>query len=461
MTQLVLASTLYGAATVVAAIEAGQLDGDERRVLVIANTTPIPELTAAVDELPGFDVMRHHFDAVHSYNCAIAPFHPSLWAPRRDDAEVVERHLRALWELGDEALELVVESIQVAPARTLASVFGSSRITVYADGLMTYGPTRTNIGPWIGDRVRRVVHPDLIAGLRPVLLREYSTPSTAFDPDVLRGVLERTIQSIDVRTMPTSEAGDPPVLVLGQFLSALGVLSSDEEHELHRRMIVAAVAASATTVWFKPHPHAPAQMVDDLVRSVAPGTQLGVVPATIPAEAVLALVRPRFVVGCFSTALVTAVRMYGIPGATVGTDLLLEALRPYENSNRIPVTIAGAVLPDLELEQAPPRLVDLSSPTVATALQPLVDTVAYCMQPTLLAGLAEAAASWLIGNVDGPSQRYFKRRRLTSLALPGGAIIPPWIRATHPVRARGARVARKSKRVVRKLRRVIREARMV
>lgn len=460
MTQLVLASTMYGAATVVAALGAGHLgETDGRRVLVVANTTPIPELTPTIDELPGFDVLGSHFDAVHSYNRAIEPFHPSDWQPRTDDAELVERHFRTLWALGDEPVELVLESIQVPPARTLAGVFRSSRITVYADGLMSYGPTRTNIGAWIGDRVQHVVHPDLIAGLRPVLLREFDTPSTAFDPGVLRDVLERTIPAFDVKAMPVPQPGNPPVLVLGQFLSSLGVLTTDEEHELHRRMITAA-GTSATSVWFKAHPSAPSHIIDRLRHSVAyDGIELDVVPAAVPAEAVLALARPCFVVGCFSTALVTAVRMYGIPAATVGTDLLLEALTPYENSNRIPITIVGALLPDLDLEPGPPRLADLSSPSAGRGLQPLVDTVAYCMQPIQLAGLAEPASTWLADHVEGDSRRYFKRRRLASLGLPGATPMSVWLASPATRRVRRSLVT--SRRAAGKLRRVIREVRTV
>lgn len=460
MTQLVLASTLYGVATVAAAIESGKLgDADQRRVLVIANTTPIPEMTPMISEVAGFEVMCAHFDAVHSYNMAIAPFHPSKWRPRGDDAGVIERHFRTLWAIGDEPVELVLESIQVPPARTLAAVFASSRITVYADGLMSYGPTRTNIGPQIGDRVRHVVHPDLIAGLRPVLLSEFCTPSTSFDPAVLRGVLERTVPSIDVQALPPIKPDDAPVLVIGQYLSALRVLDADREQELHRRMILAAAAAGASTVWYKAHPSASAELVERLMRSVADDVDLGVVPSTVPAEAVLALLRPRFVVGCFSTALVTAVRMYGIPAATVGTGLLLDALKPYENSNRIPVTIAAAVLPDLDVEPGPPRLADLSSPSAGIALQPLVDTVAYCMQPNLLPRLAAPAASWLEAYVGGPAQRYFKRRRLTALGLPGATPLPVWQQLARPAKRRVRRVMVRSRRVAVRAKRLIDDAR--
>ena len=55
--------------------------------------------------------------------------------------------------------------------------------------------------------------------------------------------------------------------------------------------------------------------------------------------------RPALVVGCFSTALLTASALYGLPVARIGTELLLERLAPYQNSNRVPVTIVDALLP--------------------------------------------------------------------------------------------------------------------
>ena len=51
--------------------------------------------------------------------------------------------------------------------------------------------------------------------------------------------------------------------------------------------------------------------------------------------------------GCFSTALCTASAFYGIPVARIGTEPLLDRLTPYQNSNRVPVTLVDALLPDL------------------------------------------------------------------------------------------------------------------
>ena len=443
MTQLVLATTLYGAATVAAAIEAGALPQSDRRVLVAANTTATPEFARRVDELDGFEAIRGHFHQVHSYGEAIAPAHPAAWMPHSDDVPLLERYLRAHWDLGPDPIEVVVESIQVPPARALATVFATSRLTVYADGLMTYGPTRTNIGAAVGDRVRAVVHPDLIPGLRPVLLREYDTPSTAFDVAALRKVLDRMLDHVQLESHPYRDE-HPPALVVGQFLSALGVIGAAAEQRLHERMVAAAVVAGASTVWFKPHPSAPRAHTEGLVDwARGRGLDTVEVAASAPAEAILAATPPRFVVGCFSTALVTAARLYGIPAATVGIDELLQALRPYENSNRVPATIVGELFPDLEVAPTAPSLPPLDPEVTAVRAQPLVDTVAYCMQPTLLACQRDASTAWLTEHVDGPARRYFTRKRLTALGLPGAAPLPFLRHTIGParrwVRRRGVR----------------------
>ena len=60
-----------------------------------------------------------------------------------------------LWDLGDDSIELAVESIQVTPALAIAQLFPDAKLDVYADGLMCYGPTRNKIDPLVGERVAR------------------------------------------------------------------------------------------------------------------------------------------------------------------------------------------------------------------------------------------------------------------------------------------------------------------
>lgn len=184
-TQIFLASTLYGAATLAAGIDAGAFPPAARRILLTSNHAVTAEVSPGVADMPGFDALRPRFDEVLDWNRVIEPQHPSTWAPRAEDVPLWERQLRTLWGLGEDRVELIVESIQVAPAQTLCRLFPGAAVDVYADGLMSYGPTRIRLDPQLGMRVRRVLHLDLVPGLEPLLLTEFGVrvelvPTEAF-----------------------------------------------------------------------------------------------------------------------------------------------------------------------------------------------------------------------------------------------------------------------------------------
>jgi hypothetical protein len=165
------------------------------------------------------------------------------------------------------------------------------------------------------------------------------------------------------------------------------------------------------------------------------------------AEVLYQRMRPALVVGCFSTALLTASALYGLPVARVGTELLLERLTPYENSNRIPVTVVDALLPELGDRAA---VTGQRTGMDVEALGALVRAVGFAMQPRILPRLRADAERYLAGNLDARTLRYFKRRRLTSLALPGG--VPAQL-AFIPRNATLRRVARKARTLRRPARR--------
>ncbi|MFD8836567.1 polysialyltransferase family glycosyltransferase [Streptomyces griseofuscus] len=441
-TQIFQASTLYGIATLAAALDSGCFDSADRRILLVCNNAATPETTPGPDEMPGFERLRDRFDEVISYNETIFPFHPGGWAPRVDDMPLWERFLRHEWRLGAEDVELVVESIQVNPALALGQIFNGAPVTVYADGLMSYGPTRNKIDPLVGTRVDRVLHLDLVPGLTPLLLTEFGVPGELVPTSAFTKVLAELVPVAE--ELPVVEE---PALLLGQYLSALDILTAEQEENLHVRMLKGAAGLGHHKVVFKPHPTAPARYRRSLEQEAERlGVELIVVDTPVLAEVLYQRMRPALVVGCFSTALLTASALYGLPVARVGTELLLERLAPYENSNRIPVTVVDALLPDLAdgaavTERRPGMDVE--------RLGALVRVVGFAMQPKILPGLRAEAEAWLAANFGPRTSRYFKRRRLTSLALPGG--IPAQL-AFIPRNATVRRVAKKA----RSLRRTVR-----
>ncbi|OIK27084.1 polysialyltransferase family glycosyltransferase [Streptomyces malaysiense] len=434
-TQIFQASTLYGVATLAAALDSGCFDPADRRILLVCNNAATPETTPGPDGMPGFERLRDRFDDVISYNETIFPFHPGGWAPRVDDMPLWERFLRHEWRLGTEDVELAVESIQVNPALALGQIFNGAPVTVYADGLMSYGPTRNKIDPLVGTRVERVLHLDLVPGLAPLLLTEFGVPGELVPASAFTKVLAELATVAE--ELPATEE---PALLLGQYLSALDILTAEQEEELHVRMLKGVAELGHTEAVFKPHPTAPARFTRSLEQEAERlGVALTVVDTPVLAEVLYQRLRPALVVGCFSTALLTASALYGLPVARVGTELLLERLAPYENSNRVPVTVVDALLPDL----ADGAAVAARRPGMdVERLGALVRAVGFAMQPKILPGLRAEAEAWLAANFGPQTSRYFKRRRLTSLALPGG--IPAQL-AFIPRNATVRRVAKKAR----------------
>lgn len=443
-TQIHVASTLYGAATVAAALDAGLFGPADRRLLLISNNAAVPETTPAVDDAPGFGALRDRFDAVLSWNETIAPMHPGDWSPRPEDVPMWERYLRTLWDLGDDDLELIVESIQVKPAAALVQLFPAATIDVYADGLMSYGPTRDKLEPLVTTRINRLLHLDLVTGLRPLLLTEHGiepliVPTAEFTK-VLAELADASDghEGVDLSAIPEDAA-----LLLGQYLSALGIVTAAEEEELHLRMLRGAAALGHRRIVFKPHPVAPAHWSEPLEREAAGlGVELTVLDSPVLAEVLYQRARPALVAGCYSTALLTAAAFYGIPVARTGTEMLLERLAPYQNSNRVPVTIVDALLPDLDDAEAVRTWSPPAPERIAGDLTPLLRAVGFCMRAQLYPELREETVSYLSHHLNAGTWRYFKRRRLASLALPGAVPAQLAFLPRNPVLRRVARRAR-------------------
>ncbi len=416
-THIFCASTLYGAATLAAALDAGLFEPADRRLLLVTNNATNPEVTPSVDAMPGFDRLRDRFDEVLSWNATISPFHPGGWSPRADDVPLWERYVRLLWNLGDDEVRLAVESVEVDPASALCRLFTGAPVDVYADGLMSYGPSRGKIDPLVGTRVDRLLHLDLVPGLTPLLLTEFGVPAEPVPSEAFLKVLGELAEAEE--RLPEAAGDERPALLLGQYLSALGILTDAEEEELHLQMVRGAVGLGHRRLVFKPHPVAPAhwsrRLEDEAARL---GAELTVLDRPVPPEVAFQRLRPALVAGCFSTALLTAAGLYGIPVARVGTGTVLARLAPYQNSNRVPLTIVDALLPDIADADA---VESWAMPARARVdeLTALLKAVGFAMQPRIHPELRGAAESYLSRHLNPHTWRYFKRRRLTSLALPG------------------------------------------
>ena len=413
-TQVLVCSTLFGSLTLAAALDAGLLGPRElRRIVLTADTGPTPEIAVPLQDTPGFAVLRSRVDAVSSYNEFLAPLHPSAWSPPAGEQPLLGRALERCLGLDGPPVGLVVESIAVAPSRTLATLLHDCPITVYSDGLMSYGPTRTRLPVDTASRLTEVLYLDLVPGLRPVLLREEGVGYRSVPAEAFTAVLAEAAQlpafAGALAALPAGGA-----LVLGQYLSALGLLSAQREVELYTGMVRAAARAGHQHVLFKPHPAAGSAQV----RAVgAAAEQAGIgftaVPAEVPAELCFAG-RPDLVLGCFSTALLTARTLYGLAVAAMGTETMLHKLTPYQNSNRIPATIVDAAVPHLAEDGT-------LTPAAMADVTPLVEAVAFCMQPGLAPERREATQRFVQAH---GRERYFVMPRVRTAALLTSATVP-------------------------------------
>ncbi|MEU9304397.1 polysialyltransferase family glycosyltransferase [Streptomyces sp. NPDC048269] len=441
-TQVFLASTLYGAATLAAGIDAGCFPPAGRRILLTSNHAVTAEVSPGIADMPGFAALRTRFDEVLDWNRVIEPQHPSTWAPRAEDVPLWERQLRTLWGLGEDRVELVVESLQVPPAQTLCRLFPGAAVDVYADGLMSYGPTRFRLDPQLGMRVRRVLHLDLVPGLEPLLLTEFGVRVELVPTEPFLKVLAE----LPPHDTDLDGIGESPALLLGQYLSALDLMTPDQEEELHVSMVRGAHALGHTELVFKPHPSAPAAYSRRAeVEAERLGARITVIDTPVLAEALYQRLRPALVVGCFSTGLLTAATLYGLPVARTGTDAVLARLTPYPNSNRVPLVLVDALLPDLGDAEAVGSWTPPTPERVRTESAGLLTAVGFTMQPQILAARRPVAEAYLARHLTTRTWRYFTRRRLTALGLPGG--IPAQL--SFLPRSRAVR------RVARRLRRVL------
>jgi len=216
--------------------------------------------------------------------------------------------------------------------------------------------------------------------------------------------------------------GTPTVLVLGQYLSALGLVSAAEEIAMQCDMVDRAAEWDPRRIVFKPHPSAP-PLVTDAVRrrAEAHGAEFVEYRGVESAELVAERLEAAGVIAGFSTALPTVQALFDRTIASSGTQTVLRRLTPYENSNRIPATIVDALTRPDDRHREPAQL------------QLLIDAVGYAMQPKIAAHLRPRAEELLDGLDPAERDRYFDSARLVELRLPGAPAEPIVRRALRSV----------------------------
>lgn len=422
MTQLFALHSAYGLATAAAAIDGGLLGERGERLLVPFHSARVPETSVGIVDDPALSSLRARFDRVEDLDQLLGPLHPSSWQPDPADLPLLRRLLTRAWNLDDD-LEVLLQSPQVAPAHTLMLVFPHARLSVIGDGLMTYSPMRIALPHTVTARIGRVLHADVVPGVVPLVGSPHAetipVPPALFGA-VLSEVADAVPETAEVDQGTAADSADAAdgashldadpstVLVLGQYLSALGLVSETEEVTLQAAMIDRAAAYGPHRIVFKPHPSAP-PLVTDALRDRARSHGVGFCEyrGGLSAEMLAQRLDARAVIAGFSTALPTVRAVFGREIDAVGADTVLARLTPYENSNRVPATIVDA------LTRADSRYRD------PERMQLLIDAVGYAMQPRVARHLRPRAEKLLAELSAADRSRYFSADRLAELRLPG------------------------------------------
>ena len=153
MKQLVVASTFYQCLSLAAAADAGVLPDADERILVLATSSQVPELSADLQDQQGFARVAARFDRVVDLAALLYPRRPVQFAPRDVEVLTWQRLLRSHWGLGDDRIQILMDSVQVNPALALARIFDEADLYAHSDGLMTYSPTRKQLPRQLGQRL--------------------------------------------------------------------------------------------------------------------------------------------------------------------------------------------------------------------------------------------------------------------------------------------------------------------
>ena len=418
-TQVFVVTTTYGLVTLGAALADGHVPDVERRILLTSaqfngglggagfEATGLSGAGSATGptDLAGTGELLEAFDAVHSLNEACAPLSPAQWQPRRAELPIWRRLLSDRWGIDpDDDVRLILPGLDAEPGRSLALLFDDATIDAYADGLTAYGPSRAAVDAEIGHRVDRLIYPELVPGLRPLLYREWSATPTPVSPDALRKVLARIDRSPG--WLADAEPGSVGV-VLGHHLSGLELLDQGDEQAIDLTLIrTAAARPGIGRVVYK-------------VPAAAAGCAAGLTALTRRQGLEVSLqVDPQlpetwfghrsigFVGSCPGNPLATAHGLYGLPVRAAGPERVLAGLRSVAHGLRVPLLLADQLYGDL----AGTRSTD--------ELTVLVRAVAYAMQPAVYARYGFAAAQIATAEPD-LLPRYLPASRLHALGLSG------------------------------------------
>lgn len=123
--------------------------------------------------------------------------------------------------------------------------------------------------------------------------------------------------------------------------------------------------------------------------------------------------------------------------ARTGTEAVLARLAPYPNSNRVPLVLVDALLPDLADAEAVRSWTPPTPERVRAESAGLLTAVGFTMQPQILAARRPVAEAYLARHLTTSTWRYFTRHAAVRARPAGRHPRPAVVPAAEPGGAAG------------------------
>ena len=305
-------------------------------------------------------------------------------------------------------VELVVGTSALRLGRELTRRWTDARVVLLAGGAAAYGPTPRALGGRLARRTDRVLHLDPVPGLHPLLL--------AGRPATVHAVPLEHVRAVTAALSGPPPVPDPTTLVLGRTAAWTGALDLDQQTSVLVAMVSRCAEAGHSRIVLLLDDEPGARARKHLARAAAATrAELDLVVDAGPVAAWFALDGVRLVVGCADEELLVARHVYGHRVAQLDTEVVLRRYDPFADVRRTGASLVEATVPDLRSWTVHPE----GEAPGPHDLAGLVGTVAYAMEPELLADRRAAVIDWLETHPK-TRRRFVRRRRLTELRLPGG-----------------------------------------
>lgn len=217
---------------------------------------------------------------------------------------------------------LLIGLLSTAFYVNITKLFYNSKIRIYSDGMMSFGPLRGDVYENnLAARIDKIYYEDLCGEVVPNYL-----PELKIKPELVL---------CDIDGINGGAVNNKTLLIALQSLSYSRILSENEEYEFYVKYIKQIVRIfHGYKVYVLPHPNNSSELLNGMSID---GVEI--LDNKYSGEEYIKKFGITFVTSCFSTLMFRAKKM-GASCFSFGVNELLLRLIPYENSNRVPLILS-------------------------------------------------------------------------------------------------------------------------